>query len=437
MTDKLQHDCDACNEYNELSRRQFVGDSLLLGGGVFATTLFPEWLPKVVLAQSQNSTRDILVSIFLRGGSDGLSMVYPFEDPLYYSGRPTIAIPRPDATNTATRGIALDNMWAASQPLAPVMPAYQAGELLIIHAAGSVDPTRSHFDAQKYIEVGKPRDPNVGTGWLARHLATSTPMRTTAPIRALGLSDGLPRTLVGGPKTLPIRDPATYGIQGSAATRAERTAWIRANYELAEEPAKASALDALNTITLLQNLNIAGYQPANGAVYANNGFARAVRSCAALIKADIGVEALHVDIGGWDTHANQDPIAGSMFVTMNYLFGALGAFWQDVINGGYPGGVTLVVISEFGRNVRENGTRGTDHGRGNVMFCMGKGIAGGRVMVDTWPGLAIQNLENRADLRVTLDHRHVLAEIVARRLGNPQTNIVFPDFTPTFRGVTK
>ncbi len=437
MTDKLQHDCDACNEYNELSRRQFVGDGFLLGGGIVATALFPEWLPKVVLAQSQVSSRDILVSVFLRGGSDGLSMVFPFNDPLYYSGRATIAIPRPDSSNTAQRGIALDNTWAVSRPLSPVLPAFQAGELLILHATGSVDPSRSHFDAQKYIEVGKPRDPNVATGWLARHLATSTPMRSTAPLRALGLSDGLARILVGAPKTLPISDPANFGLQGSAATRSERTNWIRNNYTGVPEPVQASALDALNTITLLQNLNIAAYRPANGAVYPNNGFGRAMRSCAALIKGDIGVEALHVDIGGWDTHANQDPLAGSMFNTMNSLFGSLGAFWADVINGGYSGGVTVVVISEFGRNVRENGTRGTDHGRGNVMFCMGKGIAGGRVMVNTWPGLAIENLENRADLRVTLDHRDVLAEIVQKRLGNTQTNVVFPDYTPTIRGVTK
>ncbi|HEY7566446.1 MAG TPA: DUF1501 domain-containing protein [Gemmatimonadaceae bacterium] len=437
MTAKLQHDCNACNEYNEVTRRQFVGDSFLLGGGIFATALFPEWLPKVVLAQSQVSSRDILVSVFLRGGSDGLSMVYPFNDALYYSGRATIAIPRPDSSNTAQRGIALDNTWAVSRPLAAVMPAYQAGELLILHATGSVDPSRSHFDAQKYIEVGKPRDPNVATGWLARHLATSTPMRSNAPLRALGLSNGLARILVGAPKTLPISDPANFGLQGSAATRAERTNFIRNNYSGSPEPVQASALDALNTITLLQNLNIAGYRPANGAVYPNNGFGRALRSCAALIKGDIGVEALHVDIGGWDTHANQDPLAGSMFNTMNALFGSLGAFWADVINGGYPGGVTVVVISEFGRNVRENGTRGTDHGRGNVMFCMGKGIAGGRVMVNTWPGLAMENLENRADLRVTLDHRDVLAEIVSKRLGNTQTNVVFPDYTPTVRGVTK
>ena len=437
MTDTLQHDCNACNEYNEVTRRQFIGEGFALGGGIFATALFPEWLPKVVLAQSQVSSRDILVSIFLRGGSDGLSMVYPFEDPLYYSGRTTIAIPRPDSTNTAQRGIALDNTWAVSRPLAAVMPAYQARELLILHATGSVDPSRSHFDAQKYIEVGKPRDPNVATGWLARHLATSTPLRSTAPLRALGLSDGLARVLVGAPKTLPISDPANFGLQGSAATRAERTNWIRNHYAGSPEPVAASALDALNTIQLLQTLNIAAYRPANGAVYPNNGFGRALRSCAALIKGDIGVEALHVDIGGWDTHANQDPLAGSMFNTMNSLFGSLGAFWQDVINGGYPGGVTVVVISEFGRNVRENGTRGTDHGRGNVMFCMGKGIAGGRVMVNTWPGLAMENLENRADLRVTLDHRDVLAEIVQKRLGNTQTNVVFPDYTPTIRGVTK
>ena len=426
-----------CTEYNELSRRDFVaGAAAAAAGATLFQPIFPSWLPKVVLAESYQSQRDVIVSVFLRGGADGLSLLVPFFDANYYAGRPTIAIPRPDSSNTATRGIALDDRFAFPQAMRGLMPAYQAGHLLPIHATGSVDPSRSHFDAMKFIEVGKPRDPNLATGWLGRHLSTSTPMRTGAPLRALGISSGLQKTLVGAPRTLPIPDPANFNIAGSATTRAERMNWLRREYTGSAEPVQASAIDALSTIEILQRINFTGYQPAGGATYPNSGFGRGMRSAAALIKADIGVEAIQIDLGGWDTHSNQDPIGGVMRNLMTDLSNALGAFHADVI-GGSAANVTVVVISEFGRNARQNGSLGTDHGRGNAMFVMGKNITGGRVLVNTWPGLAMDQLENRQDLRVTLDHRDILAEIVRNRLGNPNVGVVFPDYTPTMRGVTR
>jgi uncharacterized protein (DUF1501 family) len=220
-----QHEDDCgCAEYNTLSRRAFVGTA----AAVAAASTIPAWLPKVVLAQSANS-RDIIVSVFLRGGADGLSMVYPFTDTNYYTGRPGIAIPRPDSS-VANRGVALNSEFAMSAAMSALVPAFQAGNLLVVHGAGLVNTTRSHFDAQRFIEVGKAADPNLVTGWLGRHLATSTPMRTDAPLRALGLSQGLPRTLVGAPKTLPIPNPAGFGLGGSSTTRAERAAWLRDDY---------------------------------------------------------------------------------------------------------------------------------------------------------------------------------------------------------------
>ena len=432
----FNHDDCACNEYNELSRRQFIaGSTAAAFGATMIAPIFPAWLPQVTLAQSQAS-RDVIVSIFLRGGADGLSLCVPFFDANYYAGRPNIAIPRPDSTAT-NKGIALDNSFAFPQAMSGLMPAYTAGNLLVVHATGSIDPSRSHFDAQRFIEVGKPRDPHVATGWLARHLASVEPMRTNAPLRALGLSSGLAKTLVGAPRTLPIPDPATYAIGGAAATRVERANWLRTDFTGSTEPVKSAALDALNTLELLRLINFTGYTPANGAVYPNNSFGRGMRSTAALIKADIGVEAVQLDLGGWDTHSNQDPLAGSMFNTMQTLSNSLGAFWADVMSSGFSQGVTLVVISEFGRNVRQNGSLGTDHGRGNCMFVMGRNIAGGRVLVNNWPGLAREQLENGQDLRVTLDHRDILAEVVRNRLGNNNTSVVFPDYTPTVRGVTR
>jgi len=282
-----------------------------------------------------------------------------------------------------------------------------------------------------------PRDPSIGTGWLARHLASSPPVRTNAPLRALGLAAGLAKTLVGAPRTLPIPDPANFTLGGEAATRADRIRWLREEYTASPEPVRSAALDALNTIELLRIIDFPGYRPASGAVYPNTGFGRGMRSTAALIKADIGVEAIQLDLGGWDTHSDQDPLAGSMFRTMQDLAGAIGAFHADVIGSGLAQNVTVVVISEFGRNVRQNGSQGTDHGRGNCMFVLGRHIAGGRVLVNRWPGLARENLEDGQDLRVTLDHRDILAEIVKDRLGNSNLSVVFPDFVPRMRGVTK
>ncbi len=428
-----QHEHDTgCEEYNTLTRRAFVGAA----AGVAAAATLPAWLPKVVLAQSASS-RDIIVSVFLRGGSDGLSMVYPFTDTNYYTGRPTIAIPRPDS-NSATRGIALNGQFGISAAMSSLVPAYQAGNLLVVHGAGLVDNTRSHFDAQRFIEVGKARDPNLVTGWLGRHLATSTPMRSNAPLRALGLSQGMPRTLVGAPKSLPIPNPAGFGLGGSTTTRAERSAWLRGDYEAVDTSIGAPALDALNTVTLLNNINFTGYTPSGGAVYPNTGFGRGMRSAAALIKADIGIEALQLDIGGWDTHSGQAPavVNGNMARTMTDLAQSLAAFHADAMTGGVSYNVTVVVLSEFGRNVRENGSQGTDHGRASCMFVMGPGIAGGRVMTNNWVPLARENLESGQDLRVTIDHRDILSEIVSRRLGNTNLGVIFPSYVPTVRGVT-
>jgi uncharacterized protein (DUF1501 family) len=198
----------------------------------------------------------------------------------------------------------------------------------------------------------------------------------------------------------------------------------------------SSALSATNTVGLLKSLNIGGYVPANGAVYpSNSGFAKALRSVAALIKANVGIEAAQVDIGNWDTHSDQGPVAGSMAKTMADFSNSLGAFYADVIATGFS--VTVVVVSEFGRNVRENGSFGTDHGRGTTMFAMGKGIAGGRVLTKNWTTLARENLELGQDLKVTVDYRDILAEIVQKRLGNPNLDYVFPSWTPTPLGVTR
>ncbi|MEP6618374.1 MAG: DUF1501 domain-containing protein [bacterium] len=436
MTTDHQDDDTGCSEYRELSRRQFVGTAAAGSMAAVTAAYFPAWLPKVVLAETFASTRDVILSVFMRGGADGLSLCVPFGDPSYYTGRTTIAVPRPDAS-ASTKGIALDNFFAFPQAMAGLMPAYVAKDLLVVHATGQFNNSRSHFDAQRYMEVGKPNDPNLVTGWLGRHLASTPPVRSTAPLRALGLSSGLQKTLVGAPKTLPIANPASFSIGGSAGTQAARLGFLANDYAGATEPIHSAALDATNTVALLASVGFSTYKPANGAVYPASSFGNALKSVAALIKADVGIEAAQVDIGGWDTHSAQDPLAGSMFKTMQDFSNSLAAFYADVIATATVTGVTAVAFSEFGRNARENGSNGTDHGRGTALFAMGKNIAGGRVMVNNWPGLAKENLESGQDLVVTIDYRDILAEIVQNRLGNANLALIFPAWTPTMRGVTR
>jgi uncharacterized protein (DUF1501 family) len=417
-----QDDCQACDEYRQLSRREFVSRSTATAIALSV----PAWLPRVTYAQSA-SDRDVLVSIFLRGGADGLSLVAPFGEPSYYALRPTLAIP----ANTA---LALDGFFGFPPAMAALLPAYQAGRLLIVHATGSTDPSRSHFDAQFFMEIGKPGDLNVVTGWLGRHLASRPPMRVDAALRGLGFAFGLPQTLVGGPDTLPIPDPANFGLSGNSSTRTQRLTWLGTSYQTERDPLRTAALNTQRTITTLSTLNIGGYVPAGGAVYPGGNFGAALRSTAALIRADMGVEAVQIDLGGWDTHTFQGPVNGGMAATMTQFAQALGAFHADMDGAARINNVTVVVCSEFGRVAYENASQGTDHGHGNVMFVMGGAVRGGRVLT-AWPGLAPGQLYQNQDLQVTIDYRDILAEAVLRRLGNTNLDLVFPGYTPTMRGV--
>lgn len=422
-----RHDRNACSEYNELSRREF----LVRSSAAAAVLAAPAWLPQVAYAQTDDSSRDVIVSIFLRGGADGLSLVVPHGESAYYTLRRTIAIARPDSTN-ANRAQDLDGFFGLPPAMASLMPAFRAGNLLIVHATGSTDPTRSHFDAQAYMEVGAPTRDSA-TGWLGRHLASKAPMRPNAALRALAFNYGLPLMLAGGPNALPIANPANFALSGSSSTSAQRLAWLGTSFTNELDPLKASALNTQRTLTQLAAIGISSYQPSGGAVYPTSSFGTALRSTAALIRADVGVEAIQIDVSGWDTHNAQGPATGGMATTMRTLADALAAFHADMSGASRLGRVTVVVMSEFGRRALENGSQGTDHGHGNVMFVLGGSATGGRVLTQ-WPGLAAGQLYQNQDLQVTIDYRDILAEIVARRLGNSQLDVVFPGYAPTFRG---
>jgi len=418
----MGHDnCKGCNEYRELDRRQFLGRS----AGLAALALAPAWLPKVVFADSDSSTRDVIVSVFMRGGGDALTLVPPFGESAYYDLRPSLAVPPPDSSSP-NRAIDLDGFFGFPKAMSSLMNAYDAGDLLVAHACGLDSGTRSHFEAMHFMEVGRGDPPaSLFTGWLGRHLAATAPTTAGAALRAVGIGAGLQRSLVGAPKTLPIQELAGFGLEGRPGTRNQRQAALEEMYAAFTNPLKTSASDTFKAVDLLKQIGFNGYRPAGGANYPDTDYGNAFKSTAALIKADVGVEAVAIDLDGWDTHDVQGPFAGFMAGLMEEFAEGLAAFHRDLIGQGQRN-VVVVAMSEFGRNARENGSAGTDHGTGGAMFVLGGNINGGQVLAD-WPGLEREQLFESQDVKITTDYRDLLSEILLKRGGNSNINQVFSD----------
>lgn len=426
-----KHEKCGCQEYRRVSRRNFMKSS----GTVAVAAAMPAWVPRVVLADSHASERDVLVSVFLRGGVDSLSVVVPFNEAQYYKLRPGIAIPPPDAGGK-NAALALDPDFGFAPAMRPLLGAYENGDLLVVHATGLETPTRSHFEAMNFMEIGQDSPPgSLFSGWLGRHLAATAPTREDAILRAVGIGYGLQRTLVGGPHTLPIEDLADFGIGGPPVSAKARQATIEAMYGEHTDPLATAAVNTTQTIDLLRDIDFDGYKPKGGASYPNSDFGYALKSTAALIKADVGVEAVAIDLGGWDTHDDQGPLNGWMMYLMADLAEGLAAFHADMAASGRED-FALMAMSEFGRNVFENGSDGTDHGHGGMMMALGGNIAGGKVLTE-WPGLQPGQLYDRQDLAITIDYRDVISEILTRRAGNPDPATIFPDssYAPKTWGV--
>lgn len=427
----MQHEGNCDHDRDGVSRREFVGGSALAGAALITA---PAWLPRASFARTlPGGPRDVLVHVYLRGAADGLSIVPPVGDPEYYLRRPTLSIPQPGQSNGATP-LPGTSLFALAPSAAPLLTPFQAGKLLVVHATGLVDPSRSHFDAQKYMELGTTSAfaSQVTTGWIGRHLATSAPVGNGL-LRGMALQDGLPTALVGGPAALPIKDPDGFDLLGQASTQAARRARITNMYAGEPAPLGPAATATFGTIDLLAGVSFTGYVPANGAVYPTSTFGNQLKWTATMIKAGIGLETVSIDIGGWDLHAQLGPLTGTMATKTNDLARALEAFYLD-LSTTHLDQVTLVVMSEFGRRASENASSGTDHGHGNCMLVLGGHVAGGQVLAN-WPGLAPSQLDN-GDLAITIDHRDILAEIVLNRLGNTNLGAVFPNYTPTLRGIT-
>ena len=370
-----KHDrkCTGCSEYNELSRRGFVG----LSAGFAAALAAPSWLPRVVYADSHNGSRDVIVSVFLRGGVDGLTLCVPFLEDAYYELRPTQAVPPPDS-GEPTRALDLDGEFGLPPAMRPLRKAFKNNDLLFVQACGLERTNRSHFDAMHFMEVGQGYPPaSRFTGWLGRHLASTAPTLRGGVLRGVGIGFGLQRTLVGAPKTLPINDLADFGLSGSGKTVKERRKILQELYAEASAPLKESGSNTFRTISTLGKIPFSNYRPKGGARYPDDEFGYALQSTAALIRAEVGVEAVAIDLDGWDTHDFQGTHDGHMMYLMQSLAEGLAAFHTDLWSAGFGKRVVVVAMSEFGRNVFENASEGTDHGYGGVMMAMGGGIKGG------------------------------------------------------------
>jgi uncharacterized protein (DUF1501 family) len=409
------------------SRRVFLKGSALAMVGVGAV---PAWLSRSVYAAESSAQRrkKILVAIFQRGAVDGLNMVVPFGEPRYYELRPSIAIGKPDGTPGSA--LDLDGFFGLHPSLAPLKPMFDARQLAIVDAVGSPDPTRSHFDAQDYMESGTPGWKGTNDGWMNRALPKEK--APASPLRAVSLGAGLPRSLRGRNDAIAVDNLTEFQVKDP-----QGAATFESMYENTLDPAlHGTGKETFSAIKILQSIQKQTYTPANGAKYPGGKFGQSLQQVARLIKADVGVEVAFADIGGWDTHVNEvgaQPATGQLANNLAQFGQALAAFYQDL--GDRMEDVTVVTMSEFGRTAKENGDRGTDHGHANVMFVMGGDVRGGKVYGD-WPGLQEEQLYEGRDLALTTDFRDVLGELVARHLGNLNLKDVFPGYeNPKFRGL--
>jgi uncharacterized protein (DUF1501 family) len=371
----------------------------------------PFWLGRA--AANTQSRRKVLIAIFQRGAADGLNMVVPFAEKRYYELRPSIGIPAPGSNNGPQPAIDLDGRFGLHPSLQPLKALWDRQMLAIVEATGSPDPSRSHFDAQDYMESGTPgmkRD-----GWLNRALPPPGP--GTSPLRAVAMGASLPRTLQGDHSAIAVKDVAQFRVAGDKAAILENMYANSPDKQLA-----AAGKDAFAAIKIIQSLDNNAGGPSAQAYGQGGELGRSLQQIARLIKSDAGVEAAFAEIGGWDHHQSEP---NQLFNVSRQLGSALSAFCADM--GDRMEDIVLVTMSEFGRTAHENGDNGTDHGHGSVMFVLGGDIRGGKVY-GRWPGLEKEQLYEGRDLAVTTDFRAVLSELLAGHLGTRDLAQVFPGF---------
>lgn len=374
--------------------------------------------------------QEVLLVVFLRGGLDGLSLVAPIagDDRGYYeAARARLALP----TTGDNKAFDLNGLLGLHPAAAPFHELYQAGNAAIVHAAGLTSDTRSHFDAMQFMELGTPDSKSSTTGWLTRHLATAgnLPQQIIAP--AIAASGSTPTSLQGSTEAIAMAKPKDFNFNGHWFYRNWQRMALR-NMYTGSTWLHSAGTQTLDAIDVIEYADPSNYSAENGAVYPGNSFGTSLQTVAQMIKLQLGMRIATIDLGGWDTHEYQgDAGTGYFSGQIGSLTQGLHALMTDLSNAGgtdHSKRLTIVVMSEFGRSFKENASRGTDHGHGNVMLLVGGSVNGGQVY-GQWPGLHTDQLYDRRDLAITTDYRQVLSEILIRKLGNPNLGTIFPGYT--------
>ena len=404
-----------------LTRRAFLKHGAM---AVVGTAAIPSFLTRAAWGAAASPGNKRLVVIFQRGAADGLNIVVPYAERSYYAMRPSINIPRAQV-------IDLDGFFGLHPSMASFKPLWDQGRLAIVHAAGSPDTTRSHFDAQDYMESGTPGVKSTADGWLNRALQTGRAKTglaapADAPFQAVALGPSLPRILSGKASAIAVSNVNSFAIAGGNPAAAPLGNTFEAMYaQSVDTVLHGTGNETFEAVKMLKSADPQRYTPAPGANYPRGRFGDALRQTAQLIKANLGVQVAFTDIGGWDHHVNEGATEGQLANVLRDFAQSIAAFWIDL--GPLGEDTVIVTMSEFGRTARENGNRGTDHGHANAMFLLGGPVRGGRVY-GRWPGLDPAQLNEGRDLALTTDFRRVLGEAVATHLGNPQLDAVFPGF---------
>ena len=395
----------------------------------------PEFLHQFAAAQGANGygKKKVLVTIFQRGAVDGLNMIVPYGEPEYYNLRRTIAIRKPNETEGA---IDLDGFFGMHPAMASLAPFWKSKQLGIIHSSGSPDNTRSHFDAQDYMESGTPGYKGTRDGWLNRALQAAS--KSDSPFRAVSMTQAMPRSLYGKAPSVAMTNLSDFTIKAGLYTADLKGGFEGIYDQNAKDSLGETGKETFEAVNFLKSANPAQYKAENGAVYPNSQLGRSMLQIAQLIKAGVGLEVAFAEAGGWDTHVNQalgnQPGRGQLANLLRDFSSSIAAFATDL--GKRMDDVVVLTMSEFGRTARENGSRGTDHGHGNAMLVLGNSVKGGKVYGD-WKGLKPDQLNEGRDLAVTTDFRDVFAEVASKHLGSRDFAALFPKYSASktaFRG---
>lgn len=384
----------------------------------------PEFLHQFAAAKGVGSggqNKKVLVTIFQRGAVDGLNMIVPHGEADYYNLRRATAVPQPGKQDGA---LDLDGHFGLHPSMAALAPFWKAKQLGIINASGSPDNSRSHFDAQDYMESGTPGIKSTRDGWLNRAMQ-ATAGKSDSPFRAVAMSQQLPRSLYGRAPSVAMTDLSDFSVKAGVFSVEMKGGFEGLYQQNAKDSLGEAGKDTFEAVNFLETANPAKHRPENGAVYPPSQLGRSLMQIAQLIKAGVGLEVAFAESGGWDTHVNQGGSRGQLANLLRDFSNSIAAFATDL--GKRMDDVLVLTMSEFGRTARENGSRGTDHGHGNAMLVLGNSVNGGKVFGD-WKGLKNDRLNEGRDLPVTTDFRAVFGEAAAKHLSVKQLNELFPKY---------